>query len=85
MRKTGYFLCRIFPAEKNHSRFGLILGGRVYKKAVERNRGRRMIYGWFRDNEPQLPAGDYLVTALPALSRLTKEEMIKALKNAVSF
>ncbi len=48
------------------SRLGLAISRRVDKRAVERNRLRRLVREWFRHNEHRFPAGDLVVSGRPA-------------------
>jgi len=43
------------------SRLGLIIPRRVVRRAVDRNRLRRVLREWFRLNQPQLGSRDILV------------------------
>lgn len=65
------------------SRFAVVVGGRVSKKAVERNRVRRRIREQIRPLLPSLRSGkDVSLSALPAAKGLSSAELGAALKKA---
>jgi ribonuclease P protein component len=62
------FTVRILPSSLPFSRFGVVLGRRVAKTAVLRNKARRRAYEALRARMSQLPAADYLIVANPRSS-----------------
>jgi ribonuclease P protein component len=54
-----------FTARPAEARLGLTVGKRVDKRAVGRNRIRRVLRETFRLARPTLPPGDYVVLAKP--------------------
>lgn len=48
------------------ARLGMAISRKVDKRAVERNRLRRLVREWFRRNLHALPPGDLVITGKPA-------------------
>jgi ribonuclease P protein component len=63
---TRYFLVRHGPSDAGHVRLGLAVSRRVSKKAVQRNRIKRLARESFRRARQDLPALDVLVIARSA-------------------
>lgn len=87
IRKTPYFLLKIFslPSEAlvkegRHSRFGVTISVKVAKKATDRNRFKRMVYNFVRENFKTIKPGDYWISILPAAADLPKERFLKEFK-----
>ncbi len=57
------FNIHVAPNELGHARIGLAVSRRVSKKAVERNRLKRIIRDSFRRHQHRLGAVDYVVIA----------------------
>lgn len=91
LKKTGkiyrgrYFLLKVFDPEQDFSRVGVVVGRKVSKKAAERNKLKRIVFNFFRDNLEKLPKMDYLVILLPGITELKKEEIEKELKHAFTI
>lgn len=60
---TPHFACHLAPNGQGHPRLGLAVSRKVSKKAVQRNRLKRVIRESFRRHRCQLGAGDYVVVA----------------------
>ncbi len=60
---SAHFSAHVAPNEMSHARVGLAVSRRVSKKAVERNRIKRIIRESFRRHQDQLGAVDYIVIA----------------------
>ncbi|MGA7949775.1 MAG: ribonuclease P protein component [Thiobacillaceae bacterium] len=59
-RSRSYLvMCR--PNELGYARLGMVVGKRQFKRAVDRNRMRRIIRETFRLHHPDLPAMDVVV------------------------
>lgn len=84
-KKTSYFTIKVFPAAKQFSRFGLISGRIVFKKATARNKFKRIIFRWLREHQTELPLLDYLLVARSPLLQLNPESVLKELKNAITI
>ncbi|MDP2735735.1 MAG: ribonuclease P protein component [bacterium] len=67
--KAGTLLLKAKPASKESSRFGIVISKRVSKKAVERNRLRRLLGEALKKEQPSLPGPhDIVLVALPGFS-----------------
>lgn len=60
---TPHFACHVAPNGADGARLGLSVSRRVSKKAVQRNRIKRVIRESFRRHRPQLGGVDYVVVA----------------------
>lgn len=54
------------PNELDHARLGMVVAKRQFRRAVDRNRMRRIIRETFRLQGPDLPALDVVVRVLAA-------------------
>lgn len=52
------------PNELGHARLGMVVAKRQFKRAVDRNRMRRIIRETFRLSSPELPPLDVVVKVL---------------------
>lgn len=58
------------------SRFGVVVSTKVSKKAVERNRIKRIIRSYIQDNLEQIKSGlDVIIITLPALNNYQKDDL----------
>lgn len=73
VRKSA-FTVKIFPALCPHARFGVVVGKRVGKTAVERNRIRRRAFAAVEVTLSVWPVADYLVITHPAAATYTAEQ-----------
>jgi len=60
---TPHFACHVAPNAAGHARLGLSVSRRVSKRAVQRNRIKRVIRESFRRHRRLLGATDYVVVA----------------------
>lgn len=60
---TPHFACHVAPNDGVHARLGLSVSRRVSKRAVQRNRIKRVIRESFRRHRHELGATDYVVVA----------------------
>lgn len=74
---SKFFKVLRFKAEKDYSRFGVILGRAVFKKAVDRNKLKRRIFAFIQKNQNRFPLGDFIIIVLPPAG-----EFIKKIKQA---
>lgn len=58
------------PNNLNTPRFGVIISKRMAKRAVTRNRIRRVIREFFRNSQHDLPPGDYVFLAKPGIDKI---------------
>ena len=61
--------------ERDAPRLGLAISRRVARRAVDRNRIKRLIRESFRAHRPSLPAEDYVVLATPAATAAESLEL----------
>ena len=61
------------------ARLGLAISRRAAKRAVDRNRIKRLIRESFRHQRPALPPVDVVVMARPTAPAATSEELARAL------
>lgn len=64
--QTQHFLLRVIPSTTGQPRLGLAVSRKVSKRAVARNRIKRIIRESFRLRRGRLPALDVLVIARPS-------------------
>lgn len=73
--KERKLLCKIKPSKKSHSRFGIVIGKRVLKKAVDRNHMRRLLGEALAAQQSSLKVPyDIVLVALPGFSLDTLSE-----------
>ncbi len=63
-----WFSVLMRPNDKGYARLGLAVSKRKIKKAVARNRIKRLVRESFRLNQANLPAADIVVLAKPAVA-----------------
>ncbi|MBY4676576.1 ribonuclease P protein component [Marinobacterium arenosum] len=72
------------PNGLSHPRIGFVISKKNVRRAVKRNRVRRIMRESFRLNQHQLPAVDILVLARPGLGELEKDELHRLAKKCWS-
>lgn len=77
----------IFKSKKNglmRNRFGIVVSKKVDKRAVSRNKIKRMFRGALLDlNKNMLPGHDILFIARPGILNKTKEENQELIKSSI--
>ncbi len=73
------FLILFKSNQKKHARIGIIVGKRVAKSAVARNRIRRIVRESFRLNQEKLAGLDIVVIARQQCDTLTKTKIRKGI------
>ncbi len=68
------------PNGEEGARLGLAISKKVDKRAVGRNRIKRLVRESFRQHREQLQAVDLVVMARPAATRADNETLLKALE-----
>ena len=68
------------PLEK---RFAVVVSTKVYKKAVDRNRLKRIVREYLRKHLAALPEGSYAIVAKPRLGGLKDQELLPAFLTAI--
>ncbi len=68
------FTIKIFPATLPYSRVGVVVGKRVGKTAVLRNKIRRRAFSAIEARQSEWPVADYLVITHPAAAAYAASE-----------
>jgi len=76
--RSPYFLIKIFAGDRPVSRFGVIISKAVFKKAVDRNRLKRLIFDFIQKKQSGFKNGDYLIIALASASQLENRNSVFA-------
>ncbi len=80
--QTRHFLLRSIPSTSGQARLGLAVSRKVSKRAVARNRIKRIVRESFRLQRVALPALDVLVIARPSASEATNPILHADLEDA---
>ncbi|MDR0726725.1 MAG: ribonuclease P protein component [Rickettsiales bacterium] len=85
--KTSLFIVRarptLFPGD---ARYGLVATKKTFKLAVHRNRAKRCLRVWIRENESSLnPDMDHVFIARNPILNATKDEGIAATAKALRY
>jgi ribonuclease P protein component len=85
--RTSLFIAKAnrtkFPGD---SRFGLIATKKTFRFAVQRNRAKRLLRAWLRENESLLNSDlDYIFIARTSILDALKPDGVVAMKNALEF
>lgn len=79
--KNSFFVVKVKKSKLSFSRFGIVVGGKVDKRAARRNFIRRAILNWIRDFElHKKPGKDVMIIVLPKAKELNVSELIFALR-----
>ncbi len=68
----------------SHPRLGLAIAKKALKRAVDRNRVKRILRARFREAIPELPGVDVVFIARPALAQATKTELHQIVEKHLS-
>lgn len=79
---NGLFALHHLPAD-HPARLGLAVSRKVDKRAVVRNRIKRVLRDHFRRERHALPAGDYVVVARAGAARASGAEITSAFRHAL--
>lgn len=83
-RKSDFFIVKIARNNLLFSRFGAIIGKKVHKSAVKRNKIKRAIFNFIRLNKyHEAPGRDVLIIVSPMAGRLTGKEIKEELKKVL--
>ena len=74
------FLLRVRESESHHARIGLAISKRVLKRAVDRNRIKRLVRESFRMHFETLPAVDVIVQVNSGLVSLPNTDILRQLE-----
>lgn len=72
------------PNDLGHPRLGFVISKKNIRKAVKRNRVRRIIRESFRLNQHNLPSVDMIIMARQGLGELENDEVHKLMKKCWS-
>lgn len=80
--RDDYFLIKIISNNLNFSRFGVVVSSKVFKKAILRNKIKRIIFNSIIINNFHLSPGNdiLIIVSLKAVS-LTKEKIQERIRN----
>ena len=67
------------PAEK---RFTVVVSTKVYKRAVARNRLKRLVREYLRKNLSSFKSGSYVIAAKPKITGLPEKDIVKQFLDA---
>jgi len=86
--KAGFFILKVLNNNLQLSRLAIIISQKVSKKAVERNRLRRLISSIFEENFKQLQTGfDFVFLVLPNIKDKDnleiKAKVVEVFKNYI--
>jgi ribonuclease P protein component len=83
--RSEYFSLKIFPAtpgaSEKLSRFGVVVSNNVARQAVQRNRIRRAVFRFFKEQYNSFPPADYLAIAHKKAATLKKEGFRRELQS----
>lgn len=79
-----YFLVRAKPNARSYARLGIIAGKKVAARAVDRNRGKRLIREWFRDAAEAIGPLDVVVQLRSDLRQQTNDAARRELHGLVA-
>ncbi|MCK5809815.1 MAG: ribonuclease P protein component [Cocleimonas sp.] len=67
--------------DQGHPRLGLAIAKKSAKRAVDRNRIKRLLRESFRNRQHQLPPIDIIAMCRPSATKLTNEQILQQLEN----
>ncbi|EKD24334.1 MAG: hypothetical protein ACD_81C00051G0006 [uncultured bacterium] len=84
VKKGPFFAVKIIGNGLSYSRFGVVIGKKVDKRATERNKIRRMFYRIIRErNLVMTPGQDIMIGVFPEIKKLSQEEIVKIVREFV--
>lgn len=72
-----FFSIRFLP-KPTQKRFTVVVSTKVYKRAVARNRLKRLVREYLRKNLDKFSGGSYVIAAKPKITSLPETEIIPA-------
>jgi ribonuclease P protein component len=73
-----------FLSKPGEKRFTVVVSTKIYKRAVARNRLKRLVREYLRKNLVSFRSGSYVIAAKPKISSLPENEVIKYFLDATS-
>jgi len=81
VKKGPFFAVKIATNGLSYSRFGVVVGKKVDKRATERNKIKRTFYEAIRvRNLQNIEGRDILIIVYPEINQFAREEVIRAVK-----
>jgi ribonuclease P protein component len=81
VKKGPFFAVKYIPNGLSYSRFGVVIGKKIDKRATERNRIRRIFYRVMRERNLQAaPGQDVMIQVYPEIKQFSKEEIANIVK-----
>lgn len=86
VRQNDFLIVKFRPNSLSFNRFGVLIGGKTAKKAIERHKIKRIIFNFIRCRKfPKFSNQDFLIMVLSPTVKLKKIEIEKELKNILNF
>ncbi len=79
--KSPCFTLKVFNPELGFSRFGVTISSKTAPKATMRNKLKRAVFNFFKENGPRLAVADYWLTILSPAVGLSEEGFASELKS----
>lgn len=80
-KKGPFFAVKYMPNGLSYSRFGVVVGKKVDKRATERNRIKRMFYRTLHERNLQIiPGQDVMILIYPEIKQFSREDVAKLVK-----
>jgi ribonuclease P protein component len=76
-----FFGIRFLP-KAGEKKFTVVVSTKVYKRAVARNRLKRLVREYIRKNLEKFRSGSYVISAKPKISQLPETEIVPAFLGA---
>ena len=73
-----------FLAKPTEKKFTVVVSTKVYKRAVARNRLKRLVREYIRKNLEKFRNGSYVIAAKPKISKLPESEIVKQFLDAAA-
>lgn len=86
IKKGPFFAVKTSSNGLSYSRFGVVIGKKIDKRATERNKIRRMFYRVIRErNLVMIPGQDVMIQVYPEIKKISQKEILDSLKEFVFF
>ena len=81
VKKGAFFSVKVAQNNLSYSRFGVVVGKKVDKRATERNRIKRLFYRIIREQSLHLIVGkDVMVSIFPEIKQFSTEDADKHIR-----
>jgi ribonuclease P protein component len=78
-----FFSIRFLP-KAGEKQFTVVISTKVHKRAVVRNRIKRLVREYIRKNLDKFRAGSYVIAAKPKIMQLPENEIVKSFIGAAA-